>query len=301
MSLPAFALIVPTLNPGFRWSAWLNAVNSQTIQPARLLVVDSSSDDGQIKPSGPKPFELITIARETFNHGTTRQRAFQLVRKEVEAVIFMTQDAILADNHALQNLISGLSDPTVAAVYGRQLPHPETDHFGAHARKFNYGPDSAVRKLVDRDTLGLRTCFISNSFAAYRCHDLDTIGGFPESHFGEDMLVAARLLMSGRQIGYVAEARVYHSHDFSMREEFARYYAVGQLHAQHPWLLREFGGPTGEGRRFVRSEARYLIKRAPYLLPAAICRTLAKFLGYQLGSHSCHNSPDVHDGKCSAP
>lgn len=279
----SFALVVPTLNPGPLWSPWLSALNSQTARPARVLVIDSSSEDGLVGDFDADEFELVTIPRDTFNHGATRQDAFERVRKGVDVVVFMTQDALLADEQSLANLVGAFDDPTVAAAYGRQLPHPEADHFGAHARLFNYGGQSAVKQWADRDHLGIKTCFLSNSFAAYRCCDLEAAGGFPVTDFGEDMLVAARLLLNGRRIAYVADACVFHSHDYSIMEEFRRYRATGQFHARHPWLLEAFGGAMGEGRRFVLSEMAYILKRAPHLLPMAGIRTLVKWMAYQLG------------------
>lgn len=248
-----------------------------------MLLIDSSSEDGQIGNLHADGFELVTIPRETFNHGATRQDAFERVRELAEVAVFMTQDALLADEHSLANLVGAFDDPTVAAAYGRQLPHPEAGHFGAHARLFNYGGQSVVKEWADRDHLGIKACFLSNSFAAYRCRDLEAAGGFPVTDFGEDMLVAARLLLDGRRIAYVADACVYHSHDYSIMEELGRYRATGQFHARHPWLLETFGGATGEGRRFVLSEMAYLLKRAPHLLPMAGIRTLVKWVAYQLG------------------
>lgn len=279
----SFALVVPTLNPGPLWSTWLSALNSQTVRPAQVLVIDSNSDAGQIGDLSAQGIELITIPRDTFNHGATRQDAFERVRMRVEVVIFMTQDALLSDKHSLANLVCAFDDPTVAAAYGRQLPHPEAGHFGAHARLFNYGGKSAVKQLADRDHLGIKACFLSNSFAAYRCCDLEAVGGFPVTDFGEDMLVAACLLLNGRRIAYMADACVYHSHEYSIMEEFRRYHATGQFHARHPWLLEAFGRASGEGWRFVQSEARYLLKHSPSLLPMAVVRTLAKYAGYAMG------------------
>ena len=279
----SFALIVPTLNPGPGWLKWLSALQTQASRPARVLVIDSSSEDGQMGNIDADGFELVTIPRETFNHGATRQNAFERVSKGVDLVVFMTQDALLADEQSLANLVDAFDDPTVAAAYGRQLPHPEAGYVGAHARLFNYGGESAVKQLADRDHLGIKTCFLSNSFAAYRCCDLVAAGGFPVTDFGEDMLVAARLLLDGRRIAYAADACVFHSHDYSVMEEFRRYRATGQFHARHPWLLETFGGATDEGRRFVLSEMAYLLKRAPHLLPMAGIRTLVKWMAYQLG------------------
>lgn len=278
-----FALVVPTLNPGPRWSQWLTALEGQTARPSKVLVIDSKSDDGHIRPVDLAHFEWINIPRDRFNHGATRQYAFEQVREGVSIVVFMTQDALLADAKALERLLDAFDDPAIAAAYGRQLPHPDAGPFGAHSRLFNYGGDSMVKRLTDRDRMGIKACFLSNSFAAYRCSDLNAIGGFPVTTFGEDMLVAARLLLKQRWIAYVADARVFHSHDYSIREEFSRYFETGRIHARNPWLLREFGGAGSEGRRFLLSEIRYLLEHSPYLLPESFIRTLTKYLGYRLG------------------
>lgn len=281
-----FGLVVPTLNPGPRWADWLQALQRQSVQPRRVLVVDSNSEDGQLSLPEDSRYKLIKMDRDSFNHGGTRQIAFEQLSGQTDVMVMMTQDAVLADDGSLEALLSTFEDESVAAAYGRQLPHPEAGPFAANARLFNYGSTSEIRRLADRDRLGIKTCFFSNSFAAYRCRDLEAVGGFPTTDFGEDMWVAARLLLNQRHIAYVADACVYHSHDYSVKEEFDRYFATGRFHTQHPWLLSEFGGATREGRRFVWSEMAYLMRHAPHLLPAAGIRTLMKYSAYQLGRRS---------------
>jgi rhamnosyltransferase len=196
----------------------------------------------------------------------------------------MTQDALLADARAVQALVAAFDDPTVACAFGRQLPHANATPLAKHARLFNYPASSRVVDLEDKTCLGLKTCFISNSFAAYRVADLLALGGFPaDVILGEDMAVAAKLLMAGRRVAYVADARAYHSHNYTLLQEFKRYFDVGVFHARNPWLLQTFGTAGGEGLRFVRSELAYLLRYAPTWIPSAMARTLAKWLGYQLG------------------
>lgn len=279
----SFALILPTLNPGPTWPLWLASLRMQTCQPDIVLIVDSTSCDGQIDPTVLPGFQVHKIPRHTFNHGATRQWAFDKVSSRVDFVVYMTQDAILADENALGRLIASFADTSVGAAYGRQVPHPHAGHFAAHARLFNYKPESHMTLLSDRDRLGIKTAFLSNSFAAYRVADLMAVGGFPVTDYGEDSHVAARLLTNHRAIAYVAEARVYHSHENTLMEEFHRYSKAGYFHARHPGLLEIFGKPFTEGRRFVISESRYLLKHAPYLLPMAILRNLLKLMGYRYG------------------
>lgn len=261
----------------------MSAVQYQRLA-VRCLVVDSASSDGTDFTSLPVNWECLRIAAADFNHGDTRNLALQHIPNDTEFVIFLTQDAMLVTSDALQNLLSAFSDPTVACAYGRQLPHANATPMAAHARNFNYPATSHTLSIKDQSRLRLKTCFLSNSFAAYRLVDLLSVGGFPSNVIlGEDMSVAARLLISGKRLAYVAEACVYHSHNYSLIQEFRRYFDTGVFHARTPWLLETFGGAGHEGLRFVRSQLAFLWRQAPAWLPLALVSTFAKWLGYKLG------------------
>lgn len=281
-------LIVPTLNPGSIWQQWLAAVQLQKCN-VHGIVVDSSSTDGTDFSALPAHWQYLCIAPADFNHGGTRTLALQHVPPGIQVVVFMTQDAFLATPYALKELLSAFADPTVACAYGRQIPHADTTPLAAHARGFNYPAASRTLSMADQPQLGMKTCFLSNSFAAYRLKDLQAVGGFPSDVIlGEDMSVAARLLIAGKRLAYVAEACVYHSHNYSLVQEFRRYFDTGVFHARTPWLLQTFGDAGGEGLRFVLSELAYLWRYAPAWLPVAIVRTFAKWLGYKLGRIEAH-------------
>ncbi len=278
-------LIVLTYNPGPVWLRWIAAVKCQR-EFVRILVVDSSSTDGTNFSDLPLNFTVKYIKSENFTHGGTRNWALQHVPVDTDVVIFMTQDAVLASPESLQMLLSAFEDPLVACAYGRQMPHENATPLAAHARKFNYPASSRTVSILDQPQLGIKTCFLSNSFAAYRLSDLVAVGGFPSDVIlGEDMSVAAHVLMAGKRIAYVANTCVYHSHNYSITQEFQRYFDTGVFHARSPSLLRAFGGARGEGIRFVCSELSYLWQCAPKLIPSAAVRTLVKWLGYKLGRY----------------
>ena len=277
-------LLVPVCNPGPRWHDFLQALQAQNLQPQLGVVIDSASNDGA--PAAAKAAGLVVqrIDRAAFNHGTTRQLAVDQFAADADVVVFLTQDAVLADPMALQYLVAALDDPQVGAAYGRQMPHPNATPVAAHARLFNYPTTSHHRRWADVPEFGIKTCFLSNSFAAYRVKAMREAGGFPtQVILGEDMHLAARLLKAGHAIRYQAQAIVYHSHNYSMLAEFRRYFDTGVFHAKHPWLLQDFGGAGREGLQFVRSEMLYMLKHAPWLLPEVACRTALKALGYRLG------------------
>lgn len=276
------AVIIPTLNAAADWDQ-LSKTLLKSISPDQVLIVDSSSSDSTPELAEAAGFRLLKIERAEFNHGTTRQRAAEAC-PDAEILVYLTQDAVLASADSLQNLLVALSDPEVGAAYGRQLPRPGAGPIEAHARLYNYPARSNTRTLASRRELGFKTIFISNSFAAYRRSALMAVGGFPgDVIFGEDTITAAKLLFSGWKIAYVADASVYHSHSYTWRQEFRRYFDIGVLHGRENWLVDEFGTAGGEGGRFVKSELRYVGARAWWLLPSALIRTALKLAGYRLG------------------
>ena len=134
-------------------------------------------------------------------------------------------------------------------------------------------------------TLGIKAIFNSNSFAAYRRSALVEVGGFPtQVIMGEDQAAAASLLLAGWSIVYKAEACVTHSHRYSVVQEFSRYFDIGVFHEQQHELFAPFGSAGSEGFRYVESELRYLLRTNPLKIPEAIIRTVAKLVGYKLGS-----------------
>lgn len=275
-------VIVPTLNAAKDWSLFAPALLA-CVRPEQVLIVDSDSTDGTAQLARDAGFTVCSISRAEFNHGDTRQRA-ALMLPNAEILVYMTQDAVLADPQALSTLLAVFDDPRVAAAYGRQLPRAGAKSIEAHARGFNYPATSNVRELCSRERLGFKAIFISNSFSAYRRSSLMEVGGFPSGViFGEDTIAAAKLLLAGLRTAYVAEACVYHSHSYRWLQEFARYFDIGVLHNRERWLLDEFGGTNGEGKRFVCSELKFLAKRDPWQIPSALVRTGFKFIGYKLG------------------
>lgn len=255
-----------------------------------VVVVDSESTDDSAAFAQECKFKVLTIRVADFNHGRTRQWATDQLAPGTDIVIFLTHDAIVESDASISCLLEGLSDPSVGAAYGRQLPHADTGPIGAHARLYNYPGHSEVRSQQDIPRLGIKAAFLSNSFAAYRISALRAVGGFPDNYiFGEDTVVAVRMLRAGYKVAYCADATVRHSHDYSVAEEFMRYFDIGVLHTQADELV-QLPSPNREGARFALSEIRYLMRNAPHLLPGSLVRTAAKYSGYKVGRLHKHLS-----------
>jgi rhamnosyltransferase len=278
-----FALIIPTLNAERHLETLLPKIAAQTLKPDQFIVVDSESQDRTCELMRRAGAVVVPIARSEFNHGGTRTKGLQLAAGQ-DIAIFMTQDAIPVDEFAFERLLAPFADDGVTVAYGRQTARRQAGPIETFARQFNYPAISQVRSAADIPRIGFKTCFCSNSFAAYRVGPLLDLGGFRNNViFGEDTIAVAELILQGAEIQYVADAMVEHSHDYSMAEEFRRYFDIGVLHSRESSLLEKFGSVGGAGRSFVTQELRFLLQVAPWLIPEAAARTLSKFAAYKLG------------------
>lgn len=283
------SIIIPTRNAAKYLPGLLKKLDTQSIKFRDLVIIDSSSEDNTVEIAESYGAVVILIDRKDFDHGGTRTLAANKSLGDI--VVFLTQDIEFADSLALENLIHCFdNDRDIAAVYGRQLPNTDASPFSSHLRLFNYQDTSYVRCLEDRHTYGIKTVFFSNSFSAYKRSALEKIGWFKKDMiFGEDTHAIARLLFAGYKIAYASDAKVYHSHNYTVFEEFKRYFDIGVLHRTEDWILKEFGQTKGEGNKYIKSEALYLIKHKRYnLIPAFILRNAMKYLGYQLGLQHSH-------------
>lgn len=276
------ALIIPVRNG----EAGLKRLfESLIIQTSRcdVFVVDSSSTDKSREIASINGAKVTVISPFEFNHGGTRQKIVN-TNPGYDIYVFMTQDAYLSDAKSLEHLIAPFSNAEVGAVCGRQLPHTDANPLAEHARLFNYPTKSIVKTINDSQTLGIKTPFMSNSYAAYRREALFGVGGFPtDVILSEDMYVASRMLLKGWKIVYTCEACCHHSHNYTFLQEFRRYFDQGVFHSREGWIRGNFGGADGEGLRYVKSELSYLGFKKLYLWPTSLFRNAIKLFGYRLG------------------
>lgn len=276
------ACIVPTYNGRDELARLLDSLKEQTAK-FDLFIVDSSSGDGTQELAKARVDNVLVIPGSQFNHGGTRQ--MMVTRNpDYDVYIFLTQDVYLEDVKAIEQIVAPFDDEHVGAVCGRQLPHLDASALAQHARLFNYPAESRLKSLADAPVLGIKTPFMSNSFSAYRGNALLGVGGFPEHVIlSEDMYVSAKMLLAGWKVAYASDAICRHSHNYSLKEEFCRYFDQGVFHAREAWIRQSFGGAGGEGLRYVKSELRFLGVARIHSWPAAILRNALKLIAYKLG------------------
>ena len=231
------SIIIPVLNAERELPRLLNALKAQSCPVNEIIVVDSESEDRTVDICRREPMvRLIQIKRSDFDHGGTRDMALRQTDSDI--VVFMTQDAIPADENLIEQLIDPLLKADVAVCTGRQIAKSDATPMERLVREFNYPATSHIRSGEDIPRLGIKAFFCSDVCAAYNRAVYLKLGGFEHPIMtNEDMFFAAAALQNGYQIAYEAEARVYHSHNFSLREQYRRNYIQGYEMERHQELL----------------------------------------------------------------
>ena len=260
MSVNNISVIIPTLNAGAMIDGLLSALKRQTITPAEIIVVDSSSDDDTqaiVRAKHPE-VRLLVIDRKDFNHGGTRD--YVLRKSSGEFVCFLTQDALPKNNEFLARIVKPFSDEHVALVYGRQLPRADARPAERIVREYSYRPQSHRVTKADVKRLGINAFRASDVCAAYRRSAYLEVGGFENPVLtNEDMFIAARFLRAGWAIVYEADAQVIHSHNFTFKQQFNRNYIQGVEITKHADILGN-AELAGEGFSMLTYTMKELLK-----------------------------------------
>lgn len=281
-------VIIPVYRPTKRLFLLLDRLQAQTLPPDRIILINTEQsyfDNLILGTDFWQRYRNVTvrhISKKEFDHGGTRRWAV----KETDAPYFalMTDDAIPADEFLLERLTEPLVDGKAAMSYARQLPNEDCGVIERYNRKFNYPEVSRIKTRADLQELGIKTFFASNVCAAYDRKVYDELGGFVKhTIFNEDMIFARELIEAGYAIAYEASARVYHSHNYTGKQQFMRNFDLGVSHSQYPNI---FGGvkTESEGIRLVKKNCAYLISvKKPWLIIKLIWQSGCRYIGYFLG------------------
>lgn len=261
---PKISVVIPTLNAEKEIDGLLVCLEGQTMHPVEIIVVDSASEDATAAEVAKHPDVVLeSIKRSDFNHGLTRD--FALRKTMGDYVCFLTQDAVPTSERYLENLVAPmLRDPSVALVSGRQLPKQDARRFEQLVRGFNYPADASVRSKSDLPLYGIKTFFASDVCSCYRREAYVACGGFPAVETNEDMLMAARFIAAGLKVAYEPAAEVYHSHNLTLRQQYARNKAVGRFLEAHRDELMG-ASEIGEGGKLVKEVSSRLIREGRFL------------------------------------
>lgn len=306
-------VIIPVYRPGEDLVALLNRLYAQTVEIHKIILVETldkeekTSMEEETSAEGAesmesetsaeeaetslllhlqkkyKKIELYSVKKEDFDHGMTRRMAVE--KSDADIFVMMTQDALPADRKLIEKLTAPLMGD-IAVSYARQLPRKNCRAIERFTRRFNYPEESLLKGKENLQVLGIKTYFCSDVCAAYRREIYEKLGGFVEKAiFNEDMLFAAKAVEAGYKIMYAAEARVLHSHNYSISQQFHRNFDLGVSQAEHPEVFKKVPSEK-EGGRMVKKTTEYLFTTGKvFLIPYFYLQCMGKYAGYFLGKH----------------
>lgn len=282
-------VIIPLYKPGKELFVLLDSLHKQTLPPNQIILMNTEEKYYEALLRDSKQVinypdvKVFHLSKREFDHGGTRHQGVN--KSDADVFVMMTQDAAPADEHLLEKLVQNLSGQ-VAAAYARQLATDESGILEQVTRRFNYPEVSMVKTAEDLPKLGIKTYFCSNVCAAYRRDVYNELGGFiRHTIFNEDMIYAAKAIKKGFAVSYEADAKVYHSHNYTNMQQLRRNFDLGVSQADHPEVFANVPSES-EGMKLVKSAGNYLkqnhmMRKLPYFYLQCFC----KYVGYFLGKH----------------
>jgi rhamnosyltransferase len=218
MERAGVTIIIRSFNEGWALRETLPALKHQDYAPWELVVFDSGSSDGSvelIRQANPRHF--VQIEPQQYNPSRVMNRAMELAQSEY--AVFLNADATPQGPHWLGPLVQALQDPQTAAVFGRQIPRPDSQAVFAHDYERCFGPKRESRRWPH---------FFSMASSGLR-KDIWAKRGFLEKlQYSEDDEYTRWCRAQGYRVVYCPESVAMHSHNYTREQAYKRSYGEGK-------------------------------------------------------------------------
>lgn len=265
--LPAVSVVMPTYQGARYLNETLSAVRAQNYPASvEIVAVDSESTDNTRDVLAKYGAHVTSISQQNFTHGYSRNVGVRKAQHPV--IVFMSQDALPVGTHWLRGIAESLSDPTVGAMYVRQVSRPDATPLEIYFHETLYPPRSTRYQLSGDHAVSLDKIFFSNVCSAAR-REVCLQYPFDENLImSEDQAFAKALLQAGYQTVYNADVQVVHSHHYDLKTLFRRNF-------DSAYSLRGISSDSGshtmqQALSYISGEVRYVIAQRQLRWLAAI-------------------------------
>jgi len=215
----------------------MQMIMEQEFRDFELVNVDSGSTDGTfevVKKYNPDAWQ---IPPGSYVPGKVLNEA--VARCHGKYVVFNNSDCIPVNRQWLGNIIRPLQeDPKTGAVYGRQICRPDARPLVRKDGERAYGDGGVSRSWGH---------FFSLATSAAPRELLERYPFDPAIRYSEDVEWSYRMKQLGYGIVYAPDAVVEHSHNYTLREVWKRFYneglAEGQIYGLRPGCWNGFFRP----------------------------------------------------------
>ena len=170
------------------------------------------------------------VKKNEFSHSLTREKAIREYCSS-KIVVMISQDIIITRNDVFINLIKDIVSGETVYNFARQICTNKS--IEKYIRKKNYPEKSYYVTKDDIDKMQLMAFFSSDACSAYNRDVFLKLNGYNgyDLMMCEDMLYSKIILENGYKKKYCADAVVEHSHKYTLKQLYKRYYDTGIFHA----------------------------------------------------------------------
>ncbi len=234
-----FSFIIPVYNRGSELKELLTTIDSQTERDFQVVVVDDGSEDPckDVVSLFENRFDITYIFQKNQGPGPARNYGSSLAK--AKWLIFLDSDCLLPENY-LSIVRKEVICDEFDCFGGPDKPHRG---FNTIQKAIGYAMSSILTTGGIRGGREKLDKFYPRSYnLGVRKSVFQTLEGFSEMRFGEDLDFSMRLLKKGYSTRLIKEAFVYHKRRNNFKSFFKQVYNSGiariNLEMRHKNTLR---------------------------------------------------------------
>lgn len=214
-------------------SSALSAQEGVEIKELLFILTETKGDDSKdiLRKLG---LDYIKISPNEFSHSLTREKAIYKCKGEI--VVLITQDIKITDKYFIKKLTKDITEGGCDASFAKQIC--DNTSIEKYTRMNNYPNESRIVSKADLPKYGIQTYFFSDAASAIKKSTFVKLKGYDNKNLltNEDMYFSYKLINNGYKIKYCSDAEVIHSHDYSLKTLFKRYFDQGVFLKQHEYI-----------------------------------------------------------------
>ena len=180
-----------------------------------------------------KRYNIISfeLEKEQFSHSLTREKAIREYCSS-SIIVMISPDIKLANENTFYNLVKDIADKKSVYNFARQIC--DNKSIEKYIREKNYPKESYFVSKEDIPNMQFMAYFASDACSAYDREIFIKLNGYQgyDIMMSEDTLYSKFILDAGYKKKYCADAVVIHSHKYTLKQLYKRYYDTGVFHEQ---------------------------------------------------------------------
>lgn len=197
-----------------------------------IFAITNSNDDemNQIREFVTENhIKYFEVSQTEFSHSLTREKAIREYCTS-NIVVMISQDIKLTNDSVFYNLVKDIASGETVYNYARQICTNKS--IERYIRAKNYPEKSYIVTQNDIEKMQLMAFFSSDACSAYDRNTFISLNGYGgyDVMMGEDMLYSKIILEAGLKKKYCADAIIDHSHKYTLKQLYKRYYDTGIFH-----------------------------------------------------------------------